>query len=65
MMIHFRTHSKARVTEYLSVEAPANWAQMGESEKLKWLADNLDAAAVRGAEAHNHEDTVVLDFEGS
>jgi hypothetical protein len=65
MKVYFRTKSKAQVTEYLHVEAPPDWNHMGEPERLKWLADNLDAAVVRGAEAHDHEDTVVLDFQGS
>jgi|GEM_PF-5308808 len=64
-MIYFRTQSKAQVTEYLSVEAPGNWNQMSEPEKRRWLADNLDDAYVRGVEARNHKNTVVLDFQGS
>ena len=65
MKIYFRTHSKARITEHLSIEAPGDWNQLSKPERRRWLADNLDAAVVHGTEAHAHKDTVVLDFQGS
>lgn len=65
MKIHFTANVKAIQTEYWLVEAPDNWEQLSEGERLRWLEDNINLAEFRSEQHNGVEERTVVDYHRS
>ena len=65
MTIYFRVSCKAIQTEYRHIEAPPGWEEMIETDRIAWLAKNIDSSHFDSADHHRAEDRTVLDYRGS
>ncbi|HEX6204995.1 MAG TPA: hypothetical protein VFZ29_04230 [Solirubrobacterales bacterium] len=66
MRIYFRSEVRAQITEHWSIEAPPNWPQMSNAQRLAWLEENIESAKYLSQDKVRDEGNwAVLDFHGS